>query len=94
MTSSKGAANSCNLPSSIEARFIGSANDVPHMSKQFKADFEVIKDEDGYLCAADKKQMIFTDGKNEGELEENIRDAVECYFEVPYTEVDIKITYK
>ena len=64
------------------------------MSKQFKADFEVIKDENGYLCAADKKQMIFTDGKNIRDLEENINDAVECYFEVPYTEVDVKIAYK
>lgn len=64
------------------------------MAKQFRADFEVIKDKDGFLCAADKKQMIFTDGKNKEELEENIKDAVECYFEVPHTEVDINIKYK
>lgn len=64
------------------------------MSKRFRADFEVIKDEDGYLFAADKKQMIFTDGKNRAELEENIRDAVECYFEVPYTEIDIRTINK
>ncbi len=94
MASSKGAADACNLPASLEARFIGSASDASHMAKQFRANFEVIKDEEGYLCAADKKQMIFTDGKNKEELEENIRDAVECYFEVPHTEVDIKITYK
>ncbi len=63
------------------------------MTKRYRADFEVIKDEDGYLCAADKKQMIITDGKNKEELEDNIRDAVECYFEVPYSEIDIMIKY-
>lgn len=94
MAGSKGAANVYSLPSSLEAKFIVSGNDALHMTKQFRADFEVIKDEDGFLCAADKKQMIFTDGKTKEELEENIRDAVECYFEVPYTEVDIRINYK
>ena len=34
------------------------------------------------------------DGKNKEELEENIKDAVECYFEVPHIEVDITIKYK
>jgi predicted RNase H-like HicB family nuclease len=94
MASSKGAADTCNIPSSIEAGFIGTENNAIHMEKRFRADFEVIKDEDGFLCAADKKQMIFTDGKNKEELEKNIKDAVECYFEVPYTEVDIRINYK
>lgn len=64
------------------------------MDKRFTANFEVIKDEDGYLCAADMKQGIFTDGKDGEELQANIREAVECYFEVPYTEVDIKVNYK
>jgi predicted RNase H-like HicB family nuclease len=94
MAGIKGAAQSCNLPSSHDAGFIGPGNDAFHMTKRYRADFEVIKDEEGYLCAADKKQMIFTDGKSKKELEENIRDAVECYFEVPHTEVDIQIIYK
>lgn len=62
--------------------------------KKYHARFEVIKDEDGNLCAADKKQMIFTDGKTVDELVDNIRDAVECYFEVPSDNVDIQVVYK
>jgi predicted RNase H-like HicB family nuclease len=64
------------------------------MDKQFKANFEVIKDEDGFFCAADMKQGIFTDGKDMEELESNMKEAVECYFDVPYTEVDIQVVYK
>jgi len=63
------------------------------MSETYKANFEVIVDEDGVYCAADKEQMIFTDGKSKQELEKRIKDAVECYFEVPYTKVDISIRY-
>jgi hypothetical protein len=68
-------------------------NNITCMSKTYKANFEVIVDEDGVYCAADKEQMIFTDGRNKQELENHIRDAVECYFEVPYTLVDISIRY-
>lgn len=56
-----------------------------------KAIFEVIEDEDGYLCAADMDQGIFTDGKDEEELIKNINDAVECHFSVPHSEVSITI---
>ena len=63
-------------------------------TKKYDARFEVIRDEEGNLCAADKKQMIFTDGKIVEELMENLRDAVECYFEVPSDDVDIKVEYK
>jgi hypothetical protein len=68
-------------------------NIVTGMSKTYKANFDVIVDEDGVYCAADKEQMIFTDGKSKQELEKRIRDAVECYFEVPHTRVDIRIHY-
>jgi len=54
-----------------------------------KATFEIIKDEDGYLCAADMEQGIFTDGRDEEELIKNINDAVECHFNVPHTNVSI-----
>jgi predicted RNase H-like HicB family nuclease len=74
--------------------FIETGNNLfQGMAKSYKAIFEVIKDEEGNLCAADKKQMIFTDGSTKEELEANIKDAVECYFEVPYSEVDIDIVY-
>jgi len=56
-----------------------------------KATFQVLQDEDGYLCAADMEQGIFTDGRDEEELLENINEAVECHFNVPHDKVSITI---
>jgi predicted RNase H-like HicB family nuclease len=56
-----------------------------------KATFQVIQDEDGYLCAADMEQGIFTDGKDDEELLKNINEAVECHFNVPHNKVSITI---
>ena len=93
MSSDKIAAHTSSIPLYRETYFKLAQTDRSTM-KKFKADFEVIKDEEGNLCAADKRQMIFTDGKDEAELVDNIRDAVECYFEVPYSDVEISIVYK
>lgn len=57
----------------------------------FKAAFQVIQDEDGYLCAADMEQGIFADGNDEEELINSINEAVECHFNVPHTKVSITI---
>jgi predicted RNase H-like HicB family nuclease len=56
-----------------------------------KATFQVLQDEDGYLCAAEMEQGIFTDGKDEEELLKNINEAVECHFNVPHNKVSITI---
>jgi predicted RNase H-like HicB family nuclease len=56
-----------------------------------KATFQVLQDEDGYLCAADMEQGIFTDGRDEEELLKNINEAVECHFNVPHNKVSITI---
>lgn len=64
---------------------------INDMAKQFTATFEVHKDKNGYLCASDMQQGIFTDGKDKEDLIKNIREAVECHFDVPYQNVDIKI---
>jgi predicted RNase H-like HicB family nuclease len=56
-----------------------------------KANFHVLEDEDGFLCAADMEQGIFTDGKDEEELQKNINEAVECHFNVPHDKVSITI---
>ncbi len=91
--SDKLAANTCNLPLFQETGYKATQTNNSPM-KKYNASFEVIRDEEGNLCAADKKQMIFTDGKTIEELMENIRDAVECYFEVPSDDVDIIVEYK
>ncbi|MCD1293867.1 hypothetical protein CUJ83_02495 [Methanocella sp. CWC-04] len=61
------------------------------MSKRFSATFKVEVDKDGYFCAADLEQGILTDGKDRDELLKNIDEAVECHFDVPSMEVDIRI---
>lgn len=50
---------------------------------------KIYKDEDGVWCAAGVDHRIYTFGKTWNRLWNNIRDAVECYFEVPYTDVNI-----
>lgn len=91
--SNKLATNTCSLPLYQEISYLSRPSDTLIM-KRFHANFEVIRDEEGNLCAADKRQMIFTDGRNEKELIENIRDALECYFEVSVDEIDYNLVYK
>jgi hypothetical protein len=62
-----------------------------NIMKEYHANFVVVKDEDGVLCAADMDQGIFADGKNEKELWDDIREAVECHFDVSPEEVDSKV---
>lgn len=61
------------------------------MAKQYSATFVVHKDEDGFLCASDMQQGIFTDGKDKEDLIKNIREAVECHFDMAYQNLDITI---
>lgn len=63
------------------------------MMGSYSVIFKVHKDEDGFLCASGIEHAIFTDGKDREELMKNIREAVECHFDVPSDQVDIKITY-
>ena len=66
-------------------------NLIDGMVKKFSATFNVHIDKDGYLCAADMDQGIFTDGKDKEELLKNINEAVECHFDVPHDQVNIRI---
>lgn len=59
--------------------------------KEYHANFVVKKDEDGVFCAADLDQGIFADGKTEKELWEDIREAVECHFNISHEDVDSKV---
>jgi len=62
-----------------------------NIMKQYHANFVVTKDEDGIFCAADLDQGIFADGKTEKELWDDIREAVECHFDVTPEDVDNKV---
>jgi predicted RNase H-like HicB family nuclease len=68
-----------------------SKNNMAMDMLHYKATFEIARDEDGFLCAADMEQGIFTDGKDEEELMRNINDAVECHFNVPHSQVSINV---
>jgi predicted RNase H-like HicB family nuclease len=68
-----------------------SKNNIGMDMSRYKASFEIARDEDGFLCAADMEQGIFTDGKDEEELMRNINDAVECHFNVPHSQVSISV---
>jgi len=59
--------------------------------KKFRANFIVKKDEDGILCAADLGQGIFADGKTKDKLMADIREAVECHFDVFPEKVDSEV---
>jgi predicted RNase H-like HicB family nuclease len=56
--------------------------------------FRVYKDEDGVLCASTKDEKIYTFGKTLNKLWDNIRDIVETYYEVPYTEITIYLKFE
>lgn len=83
-------ANSISLPLYREAIYKPVQTDCNIMNKHH-ANFIVTKDEDGILCAADMEQGIFADGKTERELMEDIREAVECHFDLSPEEVDSKV---
>lgn len=51
--------------------------------------FKIFTDEDGVLCASGVDHRIYTHGKTWNKLIKNLYDAVECYFEIPYSEVNI-----
>jgi|WetSurMetagenome_2_1015567.scaffolds.fasta_scaffold148184_3 predicted RNase H-like HicB family nuclease len=67
------------------------SNIIDSMAKKFSATFKIDVDKDGYFCAADMDQGIFTDGKDREELLRNIDEAVECHFDVPHDQVNIRI---
>lgn len=84
--------NPVDIPSGKQNTFKSpDANVTNNMVKCYSATFNVHVDKDGYLCAADMDQGIFTDGKDREELIENIHEAVECHFDVPFEQVNIKI---
>jgi hypothetical protein len=45
----------------------------------------------GQLCASGIDQAIHTYAKSWNKLMKNIHEAVECHFEVPYTQVKITL---
>lgn len=82
--------NSSSLPLYREAIYKPVQTDRNTMKKH-QANFVVTKDEDGILCAADLEQGIFADGRTERELVEDIKEAVECHFDVSPEEVESKV---
>lgn len=71
-------------------------NVLNNMTKQVPKEitFIVYKDEDGVLCATTKDEKIYTFGKTLNKLWDNIRDIVELYYEVPYTEITINLKFE
>jgi predicted RNase H-like HicB family nuclease len=88
--SDKSKANAYDLPLYRETGFKPSQADGSIM-KKYRANFVVMKDEDGILCAADLDQGIFADGKTKEELMADIREAVECHFDVSPENVDSEV---
>ena len=52
------------------------------MSKTIEVRLRVFKGEK-MLCASNEELGIFTQGKNWNSLMKNIREAIECYFDIP-----------
>jgi predicted RNase H-like HicB family nuclease len=88
--SDKSAADVYDHPIYRETNFKPAQINEPVM-KKYRANFVVKKDEDGILCAADLEQGIFADGKTKEELMKDIREAVECHFEVSPEKVDVEV---
>lgn len=54
--------------------------------------FQVFVDcESGQICASGIDHAIHTYARSWNKLIKNIHEAVECYFEVPYTQVKITL---
>jgi predicted RNase H-like HicB family nuclease len=88
--SDKLAADANTIPLYPETYFKPAQTDRPVM-KKYQANFIVKVDEDGIFCAADLEQGIFADGKTKEELMEDIREAVECHFDVSPENVDSEV---
>jgi len=88
--SDKLAADANTIPLYPETYFKPAQTHRPVM-KKYRANFIVEVDEDGILCAADLEQGIFADGKTKEELLEDIREAVECHFDVFPEKVDSEV---
>ena len=52
------------------------------MDKELEVRLRVFKGEK-MLCASNEELGIFTQGKSWNSLMKNIRDAIECYFDIP-----------
>ncbi len=52
------------------------------MSKTLEVKLRVFKGEK-MLCASNEESGIFTQGKSWDSLMKNIRDVIECYFNIP-----------
>jgi hypothetical protein len=72
------------------------SNELNSMPKQVPKEitFIVYKDEDGVLCATTKDDKLYTFGKNLNKLWDNIRDVIEMYYDVPYTEITINLKFE
>jgi len=58
----------------------------------FEVTFKVFTDkESGKLCASGMDYAIHTYAKTWDKLIKNIHEAVECHFDVPYTQVKITL---
>ena len=90
MVRNKLTANIYGLPLYREAIYKPIQIDENNMEKHY-ANFVVTKDEDGIFCAADLEQGIFADGKTKKELMDDIKEAVECHFDVSPEDVDKKV---
>jgi len=89
------AKTSC-VPQLLGNNYLNKYSEQFNIMKKFKANFIVEKDEDGILCATDLEQGIFADGKTDEELMADIREAIECHFNIAPEfvdrDVDIHIT--
>lgn len=56
--------------------------------------FRVYKDENGMLCASGINERIYTFGKTLNKLWDNIKDVIELYYDVPYTEITINLKFE
>lgn len=53
--------------------------------------FRIYKDEDGVLCASSLDGEVYTFGKTMSALWKNIKDVLECYYEVPSSSITINL---
>ncbi|WP_048197964.1 hypothetical protein [Methanocella arvoryzae] len=67
-------------------------NNIRAKSMSFVVTFKVFSDEEsGKLCASGVDHAIHTYAKTWNKLIKNIHEAVECHFDVPYTQVKITL---
>jgi len=93
MPTEKYAACTSSLPVYSGNKYLNKGSECFSIMKKFKANFIIEKDEDGVLCAVDLEQGIFADGKTYEELMADIREAVECHFNIApeYVDRDVDI---